>query len=148
MICSRIIPKLDKDTKYFVMGKCPDSIKERFKSDNIVFLGFVDDIRSVVMSTDIYLCPMVYGTGIKTKIIEAMAMGIPVVTNSIGAEGLNVTNGKELYICDSDEEIIECTNTLLANDDLRRQMGDLAKNFVEEHHTWDKVYEAFGEMGL
>lgn len=148
MICSRIIPKLDKDIKYYVMGKCPDTISERFKSDNIIFLGFVDDIRSVVMSTDLYLCPMAYGTGIKTKIVEAMAMGMCVVTNSIGAEGLNITNGKELYVCDSDDEICECVNTLLADDDLRRQIGDFAQNFVKENHTWGKVYETFGVMGL
>ena len=147
-ICREIIPKLDKDVLFYVIGKCPDELKQKIQSEQVIVLGFVDDIREVVKSVEVYLSPITYGTGIKTKIIEAMAMGVPVVTNSVGAESLSVTSGKELFIANGIDEIVNCVNTLFENEALRNNIGAAGQTFVKEHHSWKKVYEAFEIMGL
>lgn len=147
-ICSEIIPRLPESTKYYVMGRCPDEIKRKYKSQKVEFLGFVDDIRKVAKATTLYLSPMAYGTGIKTKIVEAMAMGIPVVTNAIGAEGLDVQDGEHLFVCKTNDEIVERINQLFSDENLRERIALTGQRFVLENHTWQKVYEAFGLMGL
>ena len=147
-ICSEIVPRLSDNTRYFVMGRCPDDIKRKYESPKVQFLGFVDDIRKVAKATALYLSPMLYGTGIKTKIVEAMAMGIPVVTNAIGAEGLDVQDGEQLFICETNDEIIDRINQLFSDTDLREKIALAGQKFVLENHTWEKVYEAFGKMGL
>ena len=147
-ICSEILPKLSDGTRYYVMGRCPDEIKSKYEGERIRFLGFVDDIRPVAKATTLYLSPMAYGTGIKTKIVEAMAMRIPVVTNAIGAEGLDVHDGEQLFICETDDEIVERVKQLFSDKELRERIASTGQKFVLENHTWEKVYEAFGQMGL
>ena len=66
-----------------------------FDTNKIVhFSGKVSDLRGEVKKGMVFLAPIAYGTGIKTKILEAMAMEMPVVTNSVGAEGIPGVNGK------------------------------------------------------
>ena len=148
LICNEIIPKLPETSNYFVIGKCPNEIRLRYESKKVHFMGFVDDIRRVVKGTTLYLSPIAYGTGIKTKIVEAMAMGVPVVTNKMGAEGLNVTDGEELFICDTVEDIVERVMELFSNRELRKKIAENGQKFVLKNHTWEKVYEVFGQMGL
>lgn len=147
-ICSEILPRLSHDAKYYVMGRCPDDIKKKYETSKVQFLGFVEDIREIAKSTTLYLSPMVYGTGIKTKIVEAMAMGIPVVTNDIGAEGLNVRDGEHLFVCKTNDEIVERINQLFFDKELRERIASTGQMFVLKNHTWEKVYEAFDQMGL
>lgn len=147
-ICTEIMPKLDKSIKLYVIGNCPDDLRKQIESNRVIVMGFVDDIRIAVKKAKGYLSPITYGTGIKTKIIEAMAMGMPVVTNSVGAESLDVQSGIELFIEDDVDSIVERVNELLQDEHLRTEMGNKGKTFVMENHSWEKVYETFGKMGL
>lgn len=147
-IDEEIMPRLPSDVILNVIGKFPETLKATLKSKNICPLGYVDDMRYQVKSAAIYLSPIAFGTGIKNKIVEAMAMGMAVVTNSIGAEGLDVQHGKELFICESADEIVYAVNQLLSNEDLGKQMGLCAQQYATTHHDWDVVYKAFSQMGL
>lgn len=147
-ISKKILPFLPEDVVFYVVGQFPEELHQIANNPKIRFLGYVSDIRSVVKSTDIYLSPIVYGTGIKTKVVEGMAMGMPVVTNSIGAEGLNVTNGQELFIFDDSNEIINIIKKLLCDSELRDRVGRCGQAFVQKYHDWNKVYDAFSKMGL
>ncbi len=147
-INNNILPHLPKDITYYVIGKFPEELKKTVNDPRVKIMGYVDDIRKVVKATDIYLSPVVFGTGIKTKIIEAMAMGMPVITNSVGAEGLNVTNKKELVIADTAEDMIDAINELKKNDGLRRKIGESGQDYVKKYHDWNKIYDVFGDIGL
>lgn len=147
-IVREILPLLPEDVHYYVAGKYPDSVKEFMDPNRVTMMGYVDDIRSFVKGTEIYLSPIAYGTGIKTKIVEAMAMGIPVITNSVGAEGLNVTNGKELFIAEDPEEIAKMVMKLLSNPGLREKVGKQGQDYVRQYHDWERVYDAFEKMNL
>lgn len=148
MICRSIIPKLPIDVKFYAVGRCPDGVKESYKSDRVEFLGFVDDVRVAIKSTEIFLSPFTYGSGTKIKILEAMAMGMPIVTNSIGTEGLNVHNGKELFIAETPDEIADVVMRLLDDPVLRKKIAENAQAYVRTYHDWNVMFEAFGKMGL
>ena len=147
-IQNSVLPLLPDNINYYVVGKVPNELKDKITDKRIILCGYVDDIRRTVKKTAIYFSPIVFGTGIKTKVVEGMAMGLPVITNSIGAEGLDVHNGIELIIADTPEEQAKAVNLLLRDEELRNRIGKTGQNFVKKYHDWNKVYAAFGEMGL
>lgn len=149
IIATKILPSVETPVKLYVIGFCPDNIKEKYKSnDNIVFTGIVDDLRKPIKNTQVFLSPIAYGSGIKTKILEAMAMGMPVVTNSIGAEGLDVMDGRELVIKDDYADVVEAVKELLSNEPLRNEIGERGQRFIQQHHDWNTVYKSFERMEL
>ena len=77
-----------------------------------------------------------------------MAMGMPVVTNSIGAEGLDVMDGRELVIKDDYADVVEAVKELLSNEPLRNEIGERGQRFIQQHHDWDTVYKSFEKMGF
>mgnify|MGYP002240203480 CR=1 FL=1 len=70
----------------------------KLQSEHVTFTGRVEDVRDYLEECSVFVCPMTFGSGIKTKNLEAMAMGLPVVTTSIGAENINAQNGRD-WIC-------------------------------------------------
>lgn len=148
MICRDIMPKLPEDVQLYVIGNCPDELRKKIESSRVNVLGYVDDVRAALKSTEVFLSPITFGTGIKTKIIEAMAMGMPVVTNDVGAESLNVKNGEELFICNDAESIAETVTMLLNNEELRNTISQKAHDYALNNHDWDLIYKVYEKMGL
>ena len=149
MIVENILPLVKCDYKFYVIGKCPDNIRIRYKDNSkLVFCGRVDDLREYVKSTVLFLSPISYGTGVKTKIVEAMAMGLPIITNSVGIEGIHAEIGKDIIVCDEYNEIARETERLLNDEVARRIIGQNARKFAENTFRWDKVFEVYKEMRL
>lgn len=146
-IVKDIIPKISHKVKLMVIGSCPDSLIQEYKEyENVIFTGRVNDLISYVRKGQIFLSPLLYGTGIKTKILEAMAMGVPVVTNDVGAEGIAVTNGNEIWIENTPEDIAKKVDELLDSYDVALSAADRAKQIVEEKYEWNKIWKKFSEV--
>ncbi|QCP54123.1 glycosyltransferase [Trinickia violacea] len=101
---------------------------------NVVHYGFVSDFSTILHQCHVALMPIVEGTGIKTKVLDAMAMGIPVVTNELGIEGLTVTHGREVLIAHSPNEAARLVEELANNPALCQQISLAARAYVVEHH--------------
>lgn len=109
-----ILPKINEeipDAKLILAGShAPDEIKDLAKNNsNIVFKGFVadEDIEQLYSNTQIIICPLLAGAGIKGKICEAISYMVPVITNDIGNEGINLIHMEEGYISDDNLEIAQ-----------------------------------------
>ena len=149
MIVENVLPLIKSDYRLYVIGKCPDAIRNRYKNNaKIDFCGRVDDLREYVKSTAVFLSPIAYGTGIKTKIIEAMAMGMPVVTNSVGIEGIHAKVGQDIIVCDDFADIARETDRLLNDITARNTIGKNARKFAENTFRWEKVFEVYKELGV
>ena len=149
MIVKQILPLIKSDYRYFIIGNCPDAIRKKYQDNNrLIFLGRVDDLREAVKKTSVFLSPMAYGSGIKTKIVEAMAMQMPVVTNSVGAEGIWAEPERDYIIRDNPEEIADAVDKLLLSPTLAASIGENAGRFAEKHFNWDQVLSVFQEIGL
>lgn len=149
MIINEILPYVHQQCRFYVIGKCPAEILERYKNNSrVVFCGRVDDLRTYVKRTRIFLAPIAYGTGIKTKIIEAMAMGMPVITNSVGSEGINAENMKEMVVCDDMKQIAKYVDLLYLNKDEADRIGRNAAAFAKKNFDWKKVLKVFQDMKL
>jgi glycosyltransferase involved in cell wall biosynthesis len=89
---------------------------------------------------------MLSGTGIKNKVLEAMAMGKPVVCTSIGAQGIEVTHGKDILIADSTHDFTTCILSLLSNEGLRKTIGSNARELIEQQYSWEQTAATLNEL--
>lgn len=108
--------------------------------------GFVDDIRPVVAGATACVAPIREGGGSRLKILEAMALGTPVVATAKAAEGLNVTRGEHLLVADEPEAFVRATLALLYNPDLRQRLAAQARQLVEAHYDWAAIGKHFEEL--
>lgn len=139
------ILKKDPNVKFIVIGGGASDSLLSYASENIVFLGRVDDIRDYLTQLKVFVCPMTFGSGIKTKVLEAMAMGIPVVLTSIGAENIDAVNFRDWIVTDNNEEFADNVIQLLKDEKLMKSIGKAGRDFVETNWTWDKASEALEE---
>lgn len=144
LIIEDILP-LIPDVSLRVIGICPREITERYgKSSQVSFSGRIEDIRESLLECKILFAPLAYGTGIKTKILEAMGMGVPVVTNSVGIEGIGATSGKDCICADDPKTLSASTMRLLDNEKERETMGVSGLRYVRESHQWE---DSISEIG-
>lgn len=122
-----------------IVGKrMPESLRGRV-SDGIILLEYVEDIVDEYQKADILLAPIRIGGGTKFKILEAMAMGVAVVTTTKGIEGLDVVNRKELYIADSVDDTVAAVRELLTNALKRNAIVRAARHVIEEKYSWKNI---------
>jgi len=112
----------------------PDSIRNRH-DPNVTVLGAVPNANEFMMDYDIMVVPLLSGSGIRIKIVEAMALGRVVITTSIGAEGLDVQDGKHLFIANTPEEFVAVINKCVAMPDLCSIISENAQHYISVHHN-------------
>jgi glycosyltransferase involved in cell wall biosynthesis len=110
---------------------------------NIILAGNVDDIKSSIASACVSIAPLLSGGGTRLKILEAMALGTPVVSTSKGAEGLTSTSGEQLLVADSPEGFAEQVINVLKNKELRKHLSINGNRFVKENYNWETVMPRF-----
>lgn len=148
-IVEKILPLCKEVKQVRLIGKCPENISKAYQDErHVVFTGMVPDLRKEVKKTDVFLAPMAYGTGVKIKIIEAMAMGMPVVTNEIGVEGIPGVNGVHLYIGNTEQEIAAYVDELISDPEKCMELGHNAQQLIEKHFSWEAMTTAFAKAGL
>lgn len=142
--CSSILPIIEQ--KYpavplYIVGK---NVSRRLsmiaqKKPNIILTGFVEDNRQIIGESTVFVCPLRIGTGIKNKVLEAMAMGKAIVSTSIGAEGIPVVNGHDMFIADKPDEFAEAVIRLLEDANTRREFGVRARQIVIREYDMEKI---------
>jgi glycosyltransferase involved in cell wall biosynthesis len=113
---------------------------------NITLAGHVDDIKSLIASCAVSIAPLLSGGGTRLKILEAMALGVPVVATSKGAEGLNAIDGEHILLADSPAKYTEDIIWLLKDDDFCRQLAKNASFFVQAKYNWGAVLSDFSKL--
>ncbi|MCR4892123.1 MAG: glycosyltransferase [Lachnospiraceae bacterium] len=149
MIMDKILPLIPSRPVIHFIGAAPESLRREYRHNpQCVFEGMVPDIRKYVKSTMVVLSPVAYGTGVKTKTIEGMAMSMPVVTNYLGIDGLSAKVGKDLLMSDDFAEMARMVEDLLHDEKKRRELGKNGHEYAKRMHRWEDIYKVFGEMGF
>lgn len=115
------------------------------RSPNIQLTGRVEDVRPYVGRSAVYIVPLRIGGATRLKIYEAMSMKKAIVSTSIGAEGLPVKNGEHLFLADDPSSFAECTIRLLSDPSQRTQIGQAARQLVEQNYGWATVSKGFAQ---
>ncbi len=115
-------------------------------NDHVIFSGFLPDIRPAVAEAWACVVPLRQGGGTRLKILEAMALGTPVIATSKAAEGLFVTPGMNILLADTPEEFSVHTIQLLNNYQLRCDLSKNGREFVEKNYDWDTIGSSFERL--
>lgn len=99
--------------------------------------GEITDIRPFLQQANVFVCPVRMGSGLKIKILEAMSAGVPVVTTSIGAEGIPVQSGVNAMLADDPSMLVEAVDLLISDPHLAKRMAGQANRMVKERFHWD-----------
>lgn len=136
-----LIKKEVKDVHLYVVGHRPsDKVLSLSRQErNIIVTGYVDDVRSYIAKSSIYIVPLRIGGGSRLKILEAMAMGKTIISTSVGCEGLGVVNNENILIADSPEEFAKKTVLLLTDRELRERLGISARKMVTNKYSWEII---------
>ena len=112
-------------------------------NDSVKLPGHIADIRPYVGSSAVCVVPLRQGSGTRLKILEAMALGVPVVSTSKGAEGLDAIDGQHLLLADDPAEFAFKTGLLLQDVALRQRLISQARQLVEQRYDWRDIGQTF-----
>ena len=132
-----LIQKAVPSVKFIIGGMEPSPAIQRLAGDNTIVTGFVPDMRTYLGPASVSVVPLRIAKGIQNKVLEAMAMGVPVVATTSANQGIQAKDRKEIMIADDPVDFAQAVVELLMNKDMRRSMANHGRWFVEEHFSWD-----------
>jgi glycosyltransferase involved in cell wall biosynthesis len=135
------------DAKLMLVGsRPPEEITSMASVKGVEVLGYVPETAPYLDAAAVSIAPLRYGGGMKGKVNEAFAHGLPVVATSIGAQGFNATHGNEMFIADTPEEFASCVLKLLNDYDLRQKMGLAGQQLNERICSPEVIGMAINQM--
>lgn len=133
-------------TTWAIVGQKPHARLEVLRgTPGITLTGWVETVQPYLLGASVFVMPFRVGSGTRLKLIEAMAVGKPIVSTTIGAEGFPVENGKELCIADDAEGVATAVLELLEQPQKRAILGEAAQIFAN-HYDWRQVIPRFEEV--
>src|SRR5579863_121574 len=128
--------------RFQIVGRNPHRRLQRLASSSVELTGTVPSVASYLRDATVVVVPLRVGSGTRLKIFEAMAMGKALVSTSIGAEGLNVKNGRDLILADDAAAFSNAIVNLLCDSDLRRRYEQAAA-LQAKQYDWSRIAECF-----
>ena len=148
-IVERIYPKIIKqhpNSKFLIVGGGHEML-QKYENKNIIFTGYVKNLRDYLSASDIVLAPIDFGSGTRLKTVEAASCSRPIVTTRKGVEGQDFVDKKEIVITEKvDQKFIEGILELIEDERLRYYIGANARRKVESHYDWKGQIKKFEEL--
>jgi glycosyltransferase involved in cell wall biosynthesis len=132
----KIVPR----AKLVVVGKNPPpALLALAKPGEIEITGRVDDVRPFVRAADVMAVPLRIGGGTRLKILEALSLGVPIVSTSVGAEGIRVTHDKDILIADEPVAMARAIASLCSSPERARELVRNGQALVHSRYDWPSV---------
>jgi len=136
---------LSKDISILVVGKVSEHIPNFQNVEKIVFVGELDEVYT---QSKIAICPMLSGTGLKIKVVEALSFGLPVVCNEAGVDGLMNKNNNGCLVTNDAAVFAENITNLLSNSDFYVKIQNEANRYFYENHATETQYKILDTVFL
>lgn len=120
---------------FYIVGSSASPEIEAYNSATVRVMGYVPDINPLLQSARVFVAPLRFGAGVNGKIGEALSYGVPVVTTSIGAEGMALTSGENAMIADDPEEFANSVLQVYQDMDLWHRLSESGYKHIENHFT-------------
>jgi O-antigen biosynthesis protein len=134
------------DIKLYVVGTMPPAEIQALHGDSIIVTGFVPNLDDYLGRVRLSVAPLRYGAGVKTKILYSLRHGVPVVTTSIGAEGMHLKSDANVLIADEPEHFAEHVIALHENMDTWKSISEGAQSLVRERFSESILYHALAQL--
>lgn len=133
-----IIIEKHPDAQFAIVGRAPaDAVKALDGKNGVVVTGAVPDIRKWLKAADAVVAPLRIARGIQNKVLEAMAMGKPVVASTAAAEGISAKNGEHFLVAKDVAEEAELVSQLISDKDMALKLGNAAQLLIRSQYSWD-----------
>jgi glycosyltransferase involved in cell wall biosynthesis len=141
-IWPRLVTEVPSASLTIVGSHPPPAVEEIGQRDRrVTVCGFVDDVRPYMDQAQIFVCPMRDGGGTRLKILDALAMGKPIVATEMAVEGIGVEPEREVLLANSPEDFVRQVKRLIDDPELRTRLSTASRKFVEEKFAWPIVGE-------
>src|SRR5581483_1620074 len=138
-----VLPRLGRSVRLRLVGREPTSdVVALARPGAVEVTGAVADVRPHLAGASVFAAPVRFGTGMRGKVLEALAMGTPVVTTSVGAEGLGATPGRHLLVADGADDFAAAVRRVLDDASLAASLGAAGRALVEARFDWDVIADA------
>jgi len=145
--CREILPRIrqsEPDATLSIVGRAPTpAVRKLAEIPGVEVTGRVDDVRPHIARAGVYVVPLRIGGGTRLKIFEAMSMARAVVSTTVGAEGLPVTNGRDIEIADEPSRFAHAVVRLMRDAGVRRAIEAAARQLVVDRYDWSAVAHDF-----
>ena len=124
---------------FTIVGRSPDPTVKMLASDRVHVTGTVEDVRPFYANALAVMVPLRVGGGTRLKILEAMAMGVPVISTNLGAEGILAHDGEDMLLADSPGEMAAALDRIMSQPALRQKLVASARQLVSEQYDWSSI---------
>ena len=136
----QIFPYVKKECSgaiLYIVGRSPrNELVNKHNGNDVVVTGMVESVYEYYREAAVAIVPLRSGGGTRLKILEAMAIGVPVVSTTIGAEGINVISGKDILLADTPEGFAQCVVRMLTDISESNSLVKEARRKVEQEYDW------------
>ena len=140
-----VLPRIQErvpDVRFSIVGGNPSTrVQKLAEREGVVVTGRVPEIKPYFAEATVFVVPLRIGSGTRLKILEALAMGKAIVSTSVGAEGLALKDGEEIFIADEPAAFADAVTRLLTDVPLRRRIGENGRARVEQDYDWRSIGE-------
>jgi glycosyltransferase involved in cell wall biosynthesis len=127
------------DAQFYVVGQRPHERLERLRETaGVVITGWVPETRPYIASADVYVIPLLSGGGTRFKVLEAMALGRPIVSTTMGCDGFPVSSGREILMADEPQAFAERVLELLLDPDRGGSLSQAGARFAAQY-DWEQI---------
>jgi sugar transferase (PEP-CTERM/EpsH1 system associated) len=132
--------------EFTIVGRRPGPEIQALASDRIRVTGTVEDVRPYYAAARAVMVPVRVGSGTRLKILEAMAMGVPVISTSLGAEGISVSNGNDILLADTETAMADAVGRVVAEPAFASTIATAARKLVAQRYDWRLVGERLYDL--
>ncbi len=140
--CREVLPVILRQhpkAKLYLVGHSPGPALQRLAGKSVVVTGTVPDVRPYVARAAVSVVPLRVGGGTRLKILEAMALARPVVSTSLGCQGLSATDGQNISIADTPDAFARSVGELLSSEEEGTRLGRAGREFVVANYDWKAI---------
>ena len=134
------------DARAYIVGAYPSKNLQMRKTDNVTITGRVDDVRPFMARSSVYIIPLRSGGGTRLKALEAMAMKKPIVSTTLGCEGINLKDGESAMFADSPERFADAVVRLFDDTGLKTALVEKAYTNVVAEYSWTSIGNELEEI--
>lgn len=148
VLVEQILPQVRSQApaaKLQLVGVNPPAWMGALANEHIEITGEVPDVTPYLARATVFVCPLRYGAGLKNKVLEALAMGVPVVATPLSVDGIKVRDGESAIVAPI-ERIADATAQLLRDKSLRQGLAQKGRELIEAQYTWERTADSYERL--